>query len=90
LHARLTLRCDGVVSVDINGEAAGTLAGESRWKSFELPLVLARGRNVIELHWPAPRQNAPDLFEQAARRLERGLYPEVLVAFGELFEFRAG
>lgn len=31
----------------------------------------------------------PAEFERATRRLERGLYPEVLVAFGELHAFTA-
>ena len=65
------------------------VAATMQWTTHEFALPLDRGRNVIELQWPPPRPDAAAEFERAARRLERGLYPEVLAAFGELHAFVA-
>ena len=89
LKARITLRSAGEVAVVVNGRRVAALPAEPEWKTFEVPLVLARGRNAIELHWPPPQVDAAAEFERGARRLERGLYPEVLAAFGELYAFTA-
>lgn len=89
LTARVTLRAAGEVAVVVNGVRVGSVAAQMRWTTSDIALALNRGRNVIELHWPPPRPDATLEFERAARRLERGLYPEVLVAFGELHAFTA-
>ena len=78
LTGRVTLRATGNVEAVVNGGGGAVLPAEPRWKAYELPLPLNRGRNVVELRWLAPQPDAPKEFERAARRLERGLYPEVL------------
>jgi hypothetical protein len=89
LTARITLRAFGNVAVFVNGVRAGVLPAGNAWQTFEIRLSLVRGRNMIELRWPAPQPDAARVFERAARRLERGLYPDVLVAFGEVYAFTA-
>jgi hypothetical protein len=89
LTARITLRAAGEVGVVVNGNRVHNLAALPEWKTFEVGLALDRGYNAIELHWPPPRPNTTAEFERAARRLERGLYPEVLAAFGEVHAFIA-
>ena len=89
LTARITLRAAGEMNVIVNGMAAGRVAARREWTTSDLVIALNRGRNLIELHWPPPQPDAAAEFERAARRLERGLYPEVLVAFGELHAFTA-
>ena len=89
LTARITLRAAGDVTVVVNGVRVGRLAAKPQWTTSDIALALNRGRNLVELHWPPPRPDAVAEFERAARRLERGLYPEVLVAFGELHAFTA-
>ena len=89
LSARITLRASGEVAVVVNGLRVTAVPGEIRWTTAELVLPLERGHNLIELHWPPPRPDTAAQFERAARRLERGLYPEVLAAFGEVHAFVA-
>jgi hypothetical protein len=89
LSARITLRAGGVVAVVVNGVRVAALPAGMRWTTSELALPLDRGHNLIELHWPPPRPDTSAQFERAARRLERGLYPEVLAAFGEVHAFVA-
>jgi hypothetical protein len=89
LSARITLRASGVVAVVVNGVRVAALPAGMRWTTSELALPLDRGHNLIELHWPPPRPDTSAQFERAARRLERGLYPEVLAAFGEVHAFVA-
>lgn len=89
LSARITLRASGVVAVVVNGVRVAELPAGMRWSTSALALPLERGHNLIELHWPPPRPDTSAQFERAARRLERGLYPEVLAAFGEVHAFVA-
>ena len=89
LSARITLRASGVVAVVVNGVRVAELPSRMRWTTSELSLPLDRGHNLIELHWPPPQPDTSAQFERAARRLERGLYPDVLAAFGELHAFVA-
>ena len=89
LTARITVRAQGDVGVIVNSVEVARIAAQPQWTTTEFSLELNRGRNVIELHWPAPRPDAAAEFERAARRLERGLYPEVLVAFGAVHAFTA-
>ena len=90
LTGQVTLRAAGSVTVMVNGVRTDVLQAEDRWKTFVIRLALSKGRNTIDLHWPAPQVDAAATFERAARRLERGLYPDALAAFGELYAFTAG
>ena len=90
LTARVTLRAAGEVAVFVNGAESARLPARMQWTTAEFGLSLNRGQNVIELRWPAPQPDCAVEFERAARRLERGLYPEVLIAFGEVHAFTAG
>jgi len=90
LTARITLRAAGDVAIVVNGAESARVAARTQWTTTEFGLKLNRGQNVIELAWPTPRPDAAAEFERAARRLERGLYPEVLIAFGEVHAFTAG
>jgi hypothetical protein len=74
--------------VRINGSAAGALRADVRWQTFALELEAQEGLNRIALEWPL-RPPPVDAFEQAARRLERGAYPDVLPVFGEIHAFTA-
>ena len=76
------------MGVRINGSAAGAVAADVRWQTFALDLTVRTGLNRIALEWPLLPPPA-DAFEQAARRLERGAYPDVLPVFGEVHAFTA-
>ena len=89
LSARITLRASGEVAVVVNGVRVATVPAGMRWTTAEVALPLDRGHNLIEIHWPPPQPNTSAQFERAARRLERGLYPDVLAAFGEVHAFVA-
>jgi len=91
VSCRLTCRLpggSGEVGVRINGVTVGSVAADVRWKTFALHLDTERGLNRIGLEWPLKAPPA-DAFEQAARRLERGAYPDVLPVFGEVHAFTA-
>jgi hypothetical protein len=90
--ARLSARLPGgggEVVVRVDGVVAGRLRFGTRWTACALTLELRAGLNAIELEWPPPAP-VPDALEAAARCLERGAYPEVLPAFGELDSFTVG
>ena len=89
LTARITLRAAGEVAIVVNGAESLRVPARRQWTTTEFGLTLNRGPNVIELRWPTPQPDAAAEFERAARRLERGLYPEVLIAFGEVHAFTA-
>ena len=89
LTARITVQAHGDVAVVVNGTEAARISAQPHWTTTEFGLELNRGQNVIELHWPTPQPDVEVEFERAARRLERGLYPEVLVAFGAVHAFTA-
>jgi len=89
LTARITLRAAGEVAVFVNDAESARVRARMHWTTVEFAVALNRGQNVIELRWPAPQPDCAAEFERAARRLERGLYPEVLIAFGEVHAFTA-
>jgi hypothetical protein len=72
----------------MNGVPVCTVAAGRQWTTFVLTLPAARGVNRIELEWPLLSPRA-DSLERAARRLERGVYPDVFPAFGEIHAFTA-
>jgi len=78
----------GDVRVSVNGQPAGAAAVRPVWLTSELVIAAREGLNWIELEWPAAAPPQDEL-ERAARRLERGLYPEVLPAYGEIHTFIA-
>jgi hypothetical protein len=80
---------EGAVVVSVNGVAASTLRVRREWTTFELTLPGGAGVNRIELEWPS-LPAPPDSLERAARRLERGTYPDVLPVFGEVHAFTIG
>jgi hypothetical protein len=91
VSCRLTCRLpggSGEVGVRMNGSAPGAVAADVRWQTFALELVAQAGLNRIALEWPLSPPPA-DAFERAARRLERGAYPDVLPVFGEVHAFTA-
>jgi hypothetical protein len=89
LRCRLTCRLpggEGAVVVRVNGMPGSTLPARREWTTFEFTLPGAAGVNRIELAWPV-LPLPPDSLERAARRLERGAYPDVLPILGELHAF---
>jgi hypothetical protein len=90
LAVSITLRAEGAVLVLVNGVETARIAARGQWTTTRFNVTLQRGQNMVELHWPAPRPDIEGELERAARRLERGLYPEVLVAFGAVHAFTAG
>jgi hypothetical protein len=90
---RCSLTCrlpggEGVVTVRMNGVPVRTVAAGRKWTTVVLTLPVDRGVNRIELEWPLLPPRA-DSLERAARRLESGVYPDVLPAFGEIHAFTA-
>jgi hypothetical protein len=88
---RLTCRVPGgggEVAVGIEGGDGIRLVVEDRWKTFEFDLRAPKGLSRIILEWPL-RPPPPDSLERAARRLERGAYPDVFPWFGEVHAFQA-
>jgi hypothetical protein len=87
---RLTCRlpCSrGEVAAAISGRGV-RLAVEEHWQTFEFELRAPKGLSRITLDWPV-RPPPPDSLERAARRLERGGYPDVFPWFGEVHAFTA-
>lgn len=98
LRLRLTCRVPGAngrsspVEVRVNGSAVGQLPSAPRWTTTELEVPQARiraGVNRIELAWPLLEPPWEEQLERAARRLERGVSPDVLPAFGEVHALTA-
>jgi hypothetical protein len=88
---RLTCRLPGgrgEVAAGIDGRADVVLAVEEHWQTFEFELRAPGGLSRITLDWPV-RPPPPDSLERAARRLERGTYPDVFPWFGEVHAFQA-
>jgi hypothetical protein len=88
---RLTCRLPGgggEVTAAIEGEPGVRLAVEEHWQTFEFDLRAPEGLSRITLEWPV-RPPPPDSLERAARRLERGAYPDVFPWFGEVHAFQA-
>lgn len=88
--ARITLRAAGEVAIAVNGVECVRVSARPQWTTTAFTMRLNRGQNVIDVRWPTPQPDAAAEFERAARRLERGLYPDVLAAFGEVHAFTAG
>ena len=93
LRLRLTCRVPGAnghappVAVRVNGVAIGELPSTARWATTELEVPEARtqaGGNRIEIMWPLLEPRWEAQLERAALRLERGVRPDVLPAFGEV------
>jgi hypothetical protein len=88
---RLTCRVPGgrgEVTAGIDGGRDIRLAVEEHWQTFEFELRAPEGLSRITLEWPV-RPPPPDSLERAARRLERGGYPDVFPWFGEVHAFQA-
>jgi hypothetical protein len=67
-----------------------TIAGTWQMFTFMLPAeVLQEGINTIVLCWPLPVLSAEEIFEQEARKLERGCFPDVLPVFADISSFTA-
>ncbi len=83
---------EGDVGVRVNGTTVGAFAATRAWRNAEMQVAadaLRIGINRVELVWPLLALPSAELLEEAARRLERGVYPEVLPAYGELHAFTA-
>ena len=88
---RLTCRLPGgrgEVTAGIEGGADIRLGVEEHWKTFEFDLRAPKGLSRVTLDWPV-RPPPSDSLERAARRLERGAYPDVFPWFGEVHAFTA-
>jgi hypothetical protein len=83
-HARLTCRAAGRVEVRVDGVGVATVAAEPAWCTFDLELPVRVGVNLVELVWPEAHPAGFEDRERAARRLERGLYPDTLPARGDV------
>lgn len=80
------------VDVRANGVAVGSFAAGAEWETFTLDVpagALRPGVNAIELRWPMREPPWEEEIERAARRLERGIYPDPLPAFGEVHALAA-
>lgn len=90
---RLTCRLPGAgrataeVVVLVNGVPVTRVEVGSTWRTFDVGLAaetLRAGVNEIRLEWPLVAPPWARLLEDAARRLERAAYPDVLPAYGEI------
>jgi hypothetical protein len=81
----------GEVRVAVNGTPLAAFEAGSRWCTEMIEVAadqLCSGVNRIDIDWPLfPPSDR--MLEEDARRIERGLYPEVLPAFGEIHAFTA-
>jgi len=80
------------VAVSVNGSSVGVFNVGASWQTFELTIpaaVVREGVNVVEIDWPLLGPAWQDELERGARRLERGVYPDVLPAWGEIHRFTA-
>jgi hypothetical protein len=89
---RLAITCrattPGEANVQINGALCARLSLQPAWCTTVVTVQAREGVNWIDVQWPpaAPRE---DELERAARRLERGLYPDVLPSYAEIHAFTA-
>ena len=81
-------RVAGEVRVRLNGQACGVLRTQPVWATSTVTVTAREGLNWIELEWP-PSAPPADEIERAARKLERGLYPDVLPAYAEIHALTA-
>jgi hypothetical protein len=81
-------RSPGRAEMRINGELAVRVPLETTWRTTTVTVFARAGVSWIDLEWP-PAAPRPDELERAARRLERGLYPDVLPDYGEIHAFTA-
>jgi hypothetical protein len=89
---RLRITCRAPANADVivrvNGERAGAVRVGTQWQTSCIGVPAREGVNWLELQWP-PAAPASDELERAARRLERGLYPDVLPCYGEIHALTA-
>jgi hypothetical protein len=94
MSLRLTCRVpagDGEVRLRVNGSGVAVVTGTRRWHTHAVEVtsdLLHPGMNRVEIVWPL-LDPPEELIEQDARRIERGEYPDVLPAFGEIHAFLA-
>jgi hypothetical protein len=98
VRLRLTCRLPGEngspadVEVRLNGRSVGRVSAHHEWETFELhvPAEWPRaGVNLVEVMWPLRPPRWRDELARGARRMERGDFPDVLPAYGELHSFTA-
>jgi hypothetical protein len=95
LLLRVTARLpagEGDVHARVNGSTVATFAAGREWRNAEISVpadAVRPGLNRVDLRWPLLAPPSAKLLEKDARRLERGLYPEVLPAYGEVHAFTA-
>jgi hypothetical protein len=95
LRARITCRLPGAgapaeVGISLNEVLVRRIQVGESWSTFELTLpqaALRAGVNELRLAWPLLPPRWAELLERAARRLERGVYPDVLPSYGEVHTF---
>jgi hypothetical protein len=81
----------GEAEVALNGAVRERLSLDGSWRTevLELPAgALRRGLNELEISWPFAAAPKGEL-ERAAHRLERGIFPDVYPAYGEIHTFAA-
>ncbi len=82
----------GIVSIEINGVAAGDLACGQDFCSERRRVhagLLHPGINKLTLRWPAPPPAGDAALRYALERLERGLPADLHPVFGEVFSLIA-
>ena len=91
VDCRLTCRLStgGEVTVVLNGQHPIQVEVAETWTTHELVLDACAGLNVLEVRWPRPRPRSAQVLEKAACRLERGVYPDTFVVFGEVHTLTA-
>lgn len=99
LRARLCLRLPGAITgsanvrIFANTTLLECLPASGKWRTFEIDLpahILTEGRNSLRIAWPLIEPRGTALLERAARCLERGAFPQVLPAYGEIHSFTIG
>jgi hypothetical protein len=86
VRVRLTCRVagGGKARVALNDRQPIEIDAAGTWATHPLTFDARAGLNVLEIGWPPPHPRSAQLLEHAARRLERGVYPDAFVAFGEV------
>jgi hypothetical protein len=96
VEIEITLRLpfgDGTVRMVVNGEDAGILEGERRWRRTVVRIdhrLLRRGLNQLTLRWPMPAVRGEVAMADVLGRLEIGAEGDLHAVFGEVFSVVAG
>lgn len=94
VHVRISARVPGdgefsTATLRVNNQKIAELPLESAWRAFKVTVpseAIRTGANVVTIDWPIPAVGEQEL-ENAACLLERGVLPDPLPVFGDVYTF---